>query len=306
VVAGAATASAGERVTPGTARQVAHLVDVSHQINQVSATVAAELPGSTTDTVYRLYPTTIVTEGNTNDRCDSATGCVFGDKNSHTVVVLYGDSHASMWMSSLVPYAKSHHWKVVLIYHPACPAIQLPSAYRYTYTSTDPDCAGFYADAMSAIAQLKPTLVLLGERTTQVYSEPGDVAFTSAQWQAALQGTITTIQASGARVAVIEDLVWFPQIPGQCLAAYPSAVQTNCAVANPNLADPGQQAAEQAAASATGSGFIATSQWFCTTTCSPVVGRYITHLDQGHMSATYGLYLGTVFGAAVAAQLEPR
>jgi hypothetical protein len=287
--------------TPGTAGQVASLVAASSSITSLDATVSGELVGALLDSVYRLYPSVIETA---LGPCVTATGCVFGDKGSSTTVVLYGDSHASMWLPALAPYAKAHHWRLVLLYHPACPAIQLPTAYSYTFANPNAYCTQFYSDALTAIHALAPKLVLIAERTAQVFSEPSGAPFTAAQWRTSLEATIRQMKSSRTKVAVIEDLVWFESSPPTCLASYPSSVQASCAVPDPNLAYPGQQVAEQQAARATGAGFITTDQWFCTTTCSPIVGDFITHLDQGHVSATYSRYLSTVLGTAVAAKLK--
>jgi hypothetical protein len=105
---------------PGKPSQVAALVAHSTTIERVGAVVAAEIPNATDDTPPRIYP---VVFSATGFPCVTATGCVFGDTKSKTTIVLYGDSHALMWLPALVPFAERDHYKVVLLFHQACPAI---------------------------------------------------------------------------------------------------------------------------------------------------------------------------------------
>ena len=42
-------------------------------------------------------------------------------KTAKKTVVLYGDSHANMWLPAFEPIARAHHWKLVLFTKPGCP-----------------------------------------------------------------------------------------------------------------------------------------------------------------------------------------
>jgi hypothetical protein len=282
---------------PGTAAQVSALVASSSHINKLSTAMVKDLISSEDDTASRVYPKVAPT-GNTSS-CANLTRCVFGDTSSKTVIVLYGDSHAYMWLPALAPAAKTLKAKLILVWWPVCPVAYLPTAYDYVGTPTWSGCTAWRTSIVAAIKKLKPTLVLISERTADVLSEPSGVPFTASQWQAALQPTITQFQTTKTKVAVIEDVPSFDQgYPQACMAEHPSAIQV-CAVPYPNPEFPGQQPAELAATTATRAGFIATVQWFCTSTCSPVVGSYFVHHDQGHVSATYAEYLSLVMEQAV-------
>jgi peptidoglycan/LPS O-acetylase OafA/YrhL len=47
--------------------------------------------------------------------------CVIGDEKATTTVVLYGDSHAAMWLPALELIASERHWRIVPVIKVACP-----------------------------------------------------------------------------------------------------------------------------------------------------------------------------------------
>jgi hypothetical protein len=49
--------------------------------------------------------------------------------------------------------------------------------------------------------------------------------------------------------------------------------------------------AEEAAATQAGVQYINTIPWFCSTTCTAVVGRYQVFWDQFHINRTYSYFL---------------
>jgi hypothetical protein len=294
----AGLAGANGRPRPGTAAQVAHLVAVSHEITQVSPSVAAQLSGPS-DVPQRYYPA--VANG-----CSTVTRCVFGDVRGKRTIVVFGDSHAMMWVPALDPIARRAGDRLVVLWAPACPASMVTGyAYVEEVVTTNAECASWKATQIHSIHALRPTLVLIGERTGAIVHAATHARFTTAQWEAGLKATVTQLKAGlpMTKVAVLEDLVFFDADVPVCLSAYPSAVQ-KCSVPNPNPKYPGQQAAESEVARATGATFVRTRQWFCTTHCSPIVGSIVTYYNEGHVSATYAEFLSGVLGTALAPLLH--
>ena len=92
--------------------------------------------------------------------------CVFGDDRGHKLMVLYGDSHALMWVSPLKAIAAAAHWRLVVLGKPSCPAAivtvantpgigQPGSAYQ--------SCDEWHRWAVAEIRQLDPQLVVISE-----------------------------------------------------------------------------------------------------------------------------------------------
>ena len=303
VAAGAVLASglaaASGRPAPATAAQVAHLVAVSHEITKVSPSVAATLSGPS-DIPQRYYPA--VANG-----CNTVTQCVFGDVKSKRTIVLFGDSHAMMWVPALDPIARRNGDRLIVLWAPACP-VSMVTGYVYVeeVVTTNAQCASWKTRQIASIHALHPALVLIGERTGAIVHVSNDEWFTHAQWAAGLLATVRRIQVGlpNTRIGLLEDLVFFDAAVPVCLSAYPTDVQARCSVPNPNPRYPGQQAAEREVAAATGAMFVRTRQWFCTAHCSPIVGNIVTYYNEGHVSATYAEFLSVVLGAELSPLLR--
>jgi hypothetical protein len=276
-------ASAGTPAAPGTAQQVAALVASSVKINVANAHVLSELAADPTDTAENFYPNLQIT-------CATATACVFGDIQSTKTVVLFGDSHARMWLPSIVPVAIHDKLKIVYLGQDGCPVVSLASS--GTYPSTPAECASLRSSIISVINALKPFAVILADRTS-------NTSFTAAQWQSGFTTTLRAIAPSKAAVVVLGDIQVFSETVPGCIAANPTAVQ-KCSMKNPNPKMKGLESAEIAATRIAKDLYVPTTQWLCTTTkCSPVIGNYVAYWNNSHVSATYASYLSTVMGAAL-------
>ena len=269
--------------TPGTPKEVQTLVADSVHIRDLNANVAAELANQDGLNARYFY------HGN----CALITGCAYGDTSSQTVVVLFGDSHAVMWMPGMVPAVKKLGVKLILLSKNSCPIAELLDPV-YLRGSPGIDCAAWRMASIAAIQALSPRLVVLSERTARVVTGQRNAPYTKAQWEAGLDATIEQLQTRATRVAVMEDITAYATFwPNQCLAAFPHDVQA-CSVPNPNPQTPGQQRAELTSAHATGAVFVATNKWFCTARCVPVVGNLLTQYDWNHVSAPYATFLSGV------------
>jgi hypothetical protein len=283
---------------PATAAQVSALVAASAKIKKEDATVLAELPTAPTDQPWTQYGTV------GENGCDATTVCVYGDTTASKTVVLFGDSHASMWLSAVAPWATAHHERLVLVWDPGCPPAILPTNWQWLDppgVTSNPSCLTWRTAALAYVVSLHPSLVLIAERTAAIKSEPSGKAFSTSQWQSALEKTIRKLESSQTKVAVIEDVPWHDESVPECLSREPSDVQA-CSVPYPNKLWPGQQKAERSAAETAHASLIDTVGWFCIksdTTCSSVIGNYITYWDNGHVTASYAAYLSGVMGSAI-------
>jgi hypothetical protein len=291
------SASAGG--APATAAQVAKLVAASPNIKTINATVAAELPNAANDQPWVQYGVLGI------NGCDATTRCIYGDTKAKKAIVLFGDSHASMWLSAIAPWATAHHERLILVWAPGCPPAALPTAWAWQGEAgglSNAACTTWRKAAVAYVVSLHPGAILLAERTAEIESEPSGLRFTSSQWRAALVTTIKQLSAAKAKIAVIEDIPLHKYNAPACLSQNPDAVQ-DCSTPFPSLDYPGQQVAEGNAAKATKSALIGTIGWFCTKnheTCSDVIGNFIAYSDNGHVTASYANYLEGVMGTAIA------
>jgi hypothetical protein len=291
-----ATASGSSSPSPATNAQVTKLVAESVKVTRVSATIARDLPTATEDFSWSNYPTL---DPDGDSKCVTVTACVYGDTSSSKVVVLYGDSHALMWLPAIAPVASAKKLKLVVLWQGVCPAADL-SVYipTFGYPSL---CNASRQQFITEINGLRPMTIIIAERTSSIPSS-AKTDFTSAQWKAGLEKTIGLLKPSGAKVALIEDTPVFNSYVPVCLSQHSTAVKS-CSVAYPNPKHPGLQSAEQAAATATHSLYVATKSWFCTTRCPAVIGTYIPFIDDNHVSFAYAQYLQGVMGTALRSDL---
>jgi hypothetical protein len=291
VIAIAAAASAAPPLpTPGTSAQVAALVASSSSIETLPSTLVPPLNEVPYDSPGTYYPAA-------NHACDGVSKCIFGDQSSKSTIVLYGDSHAQMWLPALVPVAESAHDRLVLVWEPGCPAATL-SVWNAPTHSISSACNRFRTSMVARIKKIDPGLVLLADRTSDIPGA-GNQPTTSAEWQTGLEKTIFELKSKSTRVAVIGDVTVFSpkQLP-ECLAANPTKVQT-CSVGNPNGKTRQHFAAEKAASKAEGVSYLNQQSWLCTTVCSPVIGDMVVYFDAFHVSSTYAEYLSGVWATAL-------
>ena len=295
-VAAAVDTTAPALPTPGTAAQVQALVAASANVNSLPSNLYPNLSLVSTDSSGLYYPLS-------DKECDGTTSCVFANTTSKKTIVLFGDSHAQMWLPALVPIAQQLGYKIVLVWRPGCPAA---SVTVWTGTTLGPDtaCNSWRSNSLSQIHALAPSLVLLAGRTTGILDGNAKPT-TDLAWTNGLETTITALAGPHTSVAVIGDIVTFNKPLPECLAAFPTSVQ-KCSAGNPNKQVTNHYQAERTAAKAAGAKFIETNPWLCAPkVCSPVVGRFAAYFNAGHVSATYAEYLSTVFGAAVQKILKP-
>jgi hypothetical protein len=291
-----AGSSEAARITPGTAAQIAALVSAAPSITSLPANPSPTLQAESSDSTGAEYPIVDHCSNRPTDRC------TFGKTSATREIVVFGDSHAYMWLPAVAKAGKTLGYRVLLMWDPGCPAASVTPwfavAFNHIPAGYDTACVTWRNQTIANLKKMRHVaLVLLASRTAGVMSGPG-AYFTDVQWQSALKTTALALQSRSTRVAVLGDILPLPGIPEDCLASHPTAVQS-CAQVNPDPAAHWHGPAEQAEAKIIKIGFINTMPWVCTTTCSPVIGSFLPYLDQSHLDETYVNYLSTVMTTAV-------
>jgi hypothetical protein len=278
---------------PGTPSQVSALVSASDRIRTLPAHLVPGLLLSDDPPGY--YPATA-------KGCTGATQCVYGDTASKRVMVLFGDSHALMWLPAIAPVASEDRVKLVVEWMPGCPAATV-SVWNTSTRSIDSACNTFRTGAIASITSLDPFLVLIADRTTDVWGQ-GGTTISNATWKDGEEATISALQSPTTQVAVIGDITIFNFNVVGCMASFEKHLQ-RCAVPNPNPKVQDHFAAEQGAASAEGVSYLDPQPWLCTSTCSPVIGNMAVYFDDAHVTSTYAEYLTKVWAAALEPLIDP-
>ncbi len=222
----------------------------------------------------------------------SSTVCHLGASGAAKTIVVIGDSHAQMWMPTILRMARRDGWEVVPFVKVGC----VPTKWLHT---SDWGCTVWYRWALGRVARLHPQVALIAA------SWADDPHPTTAV--RAVSALIGRVKPSSATTIVIGDSPHQHRNPADCLLAS-SATMRTCS-ARASLTELQTDASVANAATKHGVGFIKVTGWFCARAssiavlCPLVVNRTISWIDLGHISETYGLELSTPFRNAFRGEL---
>ncbi len=226
--------------------------------------------------------------------------CTLGDLAGKHLMVLYGDSHAVMWVPAFEAIAKAAHWQLIVLGKTGCPpalvTIAQPGPTGRAYTT----CDEWHRWATSEIATLHPNMVVFSEDNEVVRpSTPKSPSptFTDRAWTAGVTSMFHSVAFHGVKEVFLGSTPILPQAGPACLASHPDDVQ---ACSAPLVSsEPTLDAAERSAAIASNVQYINPTPWFCSATCTAIVGRYVVYLDQSHITSTYAVFLQIVLAKAL-------
>jgi peptidoglycan/LPS O-acetylase OafA/YrhL len=237
--------------------------------------------------------------GRPNDSCAPSFAqasqpiCLLGDRQGRHEMVLYGDSHALMWAEAFASIATKTHWRLVVLGKPGCPADMVTTLNPPGIAPVDGpyiQCNQWHDWATNWINKTQPDLLVVTQEA-QIYF------FNATQWERGLQRTLRAITSPKTRKIVLGNIPLLPQSGPTCLAAHTRDVQA-CSAPRGAAVPPFNQV-ERAVATSVGASYIDTTSWFCSATCTAVIGNYEVYLDTKHLTATYSLYLRGVLEQAL-------
>jgi peptidoglycan/LPS O-acetylase OafA/YrhL len=221
----------------------------------------------------------------------SSKVCRLGSTRAHKTIVVIGDSHAEMWMPTILAMAQRDGWVVIPLVKVRC----IPR----TWPGSD-DCGGWFRWARRQAQQRRPDVTLIIGSRAGAFDPPAAVKPIGA--------LSVALKRYSASVIVVGDEPNQTRDPVDCLLAPGSTMKTCAAAGTPVQLR--TEAAIATAAKRNGVGYISTLPWFCAHPsgstgylCPLVVNRTITAIDRGHVSKTYALELTQPFRAAFRREL---
>lgn len=215
--------------------------------------------------------------------------CRYGDGSAGIHVVLFGDSHAIHWFNPLEQIAKANGWKLTTMVKMACRAFDVKQVGEFAKYNTA--CTQWRTEALKQIHELRPTLVLLANSTSDFGQKDGNVP-TSA-FDQLRDGTKQTLQAlAGLRVVVMRDTPHFPYNILTCLARtarHAWYLQSSCEAGRSTVLNPAVFEAEQAGARGMPHiYFLDLTDLVCPKdTCKPLHGDTIIYRDDAHLTGYF-------------------
>ncbi len=220
---------------------------------------------------------------------DTLSACVFGDPNGTKTMALLGDSHIGMWFDSLNQIAKRVHWKLVFIGKGSCPAGLLtvgnPSGWG-TPGRPFVECNHFHQFAINRINELQPNLLIVSQ---EHQSNVKGKLFTKSQWRNGLEDTFDKLTIPKANIVVIGNVPHLPMSAPVCLSQHLTDVQ-HCSAPLDTVASD-YDTADKEAVTSVGGRYIDTTPWFCSSTCTAIVGKYEVYINEGHVTKVYSYFL---------------
>jgi peptidoglycan/LPS O-acetylase OafA/YrhL len=269
---------------------VLRLVAESGKIQTVPANLAPPLSQGATSSNLGFPPAASGCEPTYSQ--SSVPACAFGDRNGAHTMVLYGDSHAGMWFRAFDDIATRVHWRLVLLFKPACLADPLPTHLPIGTGSTVGEwvaCDRWHRFAINRINRINPDLLIV---TQNINGTPQGIPYTPTQWQHGLELLFKAVTAPKTTKLILGDI---PLARGHdCLAQHADDVQ---ACSGGPLTP--YNHAERRAAAAEGARYISVTPWFCAKTCSPVIGNYDVYFDASHVGVGYSRFLEGVLARSL-------
>ncbi len=109
--------------------------------------------------------------------------------------------------------------------------------------------------------------------------------FTESQWRKGLEDTFDKLTIPKANIVVIGNVPHLPVSGPVCLSQHLIDVQ-QCS-ARPDEITSSYDTADKEAVTSVGGRYIDTTPWFCSTTCTAVIGKYEVYINQGHVTKVY-------------------
>ncbi len=224
--------------------------------------------------------------------------CILGDVHAPRLMIVYGDSHALMWLPAFDAAARDAHMRLLVLGKTNCPASLItvggppgtgPSGSPYVA------CNRWHSWAVKTINRLSPSVVVVSQAS--YYLTPELKVFTASQWQIGLTDLFDAIHVQQARTILLGNIPLLPESGPSCLSAHVDDVRA-CSTPVARAYERLDQA-ELKVTETRHIRYIDPTPWFCSNVCTAVVGSYDVYMDQYHVSATYATYLSDVLAQAL-------
>lgn len=284
--------------TPATSADVVSLVSQAAAIKGLPSDLRPDLQSAANDSGQ---VTAAKVGCNPDQKVVTTPDCYFGDVQGTRTLVLYGDSHAVMWMPAFDAIGKRLHWRIALLGKFACSAPDL-SYYDGEGNRHNSECDAWHPYAMARAKALKPDVIVFSSEYATPYSDKSH-EIDPASWQAGLVKTLAQAASPTTKLVVLGDIPYLTQSGPDCLAAHGNQVQA-CSTDPAKAVYGSHIEAEKAAAAQGGATYVPVLPWFCGQTCPAVIGSYEVYSDRFHVTQTYVDYLSGALQGALAPLLR--
>ena len=210
--------------------------------------------------------------------------CTYGDENSSTTIVLYGDSHAAQWFPTLEKLANERGFKLVSLTKSACPAVDAKRPDQGAFKMVH--CTKWRENSIKRIAEIKPLAVIT---SSFQYFTPANNKISRAQWwRDGQRKLLKDLKGSTDHLIYISDTPRPLRDIPNCLASRDSRTCDSTEKSPVSII----------------SGFdvINPTLWLCSSYCPAIVDGTVAYRDASHISVDMALKLLPKLEAALIAK----
>jgi hypothetical protein len=268
-----------------------------------------------TDSVLPPQPGLMAVPGDDRAGCTTdylettAAGCVHGDPNGVHTVVVWGDSHAWMWLPAFDTIGKSSQTRIVEFTKSSCAPADMRiwlDRLRRAYA----ECDDFRRFVEGRIEALHPDMVVItgGVKGVRVVDGDHGTPVVEDAWSTGVANTIRALAPLTVQTVVLGDSPYPTLEPADCLSAHANDFHScdtprsgsidEYGMASGVLDDHNQR--EQQVAEQNGARYVNVIPWFCTpSVCPAVIGGLSVYRDYFHVSPNYAYWLSNALGTAL-------
>ena len=215
--------------------------------------------------------------------------CKLGDASANKSIVIFGDSHAQMWMPALLLMAQHDGWSVTPLVKSGCvPSAWLGKGYPNTPAVTIRQCHAWFQWARGEARTLHPNVVLMAGCCG------GATGSTLKATKAGYSSAAAAVKGSAEGVILVADDDGINKQPVDCLLASHATMKT-CTTTWHATRFASNNALAKLAKSRK-FGYLDTRGWFCDGfKCPFVVGHTVVYRDTGHITQAYAKVLAVPF-----------
>jgi hypothetical protein len=213
--------------------------------------------------------------------------CLGGDPSGSKLIVLYGDSHASMWMPAIDAIAKKNGYRVELYAKLACPLIEAP-VWSYQLNRAFNECTEWQQLVLPKIKNAKPDLLIVTDqwKPAVINGEKSDFD-TETLWAKEFPKALATLNSYTKKLVVIGNNPSMTTDSINCVSR-PGVTISICASVRTKADNNAFNKIERAATLAVKATFIDTVSWACDAfMCPAIIDNKLVYFDQWHFTATY-------------------
>jgi peptidoglycan/LPS O-acetylase OafA/YrhL len=220
--------------------------------------------------------------------------CVYGNPDSTTTAILFGDSHAAQWLPALQRIAAANDWRLVALTKSGCAPVPV-TVWNSPLNRPYRECNQWRQNSLRRIEQEQPAYVFVAAaRDYLVVDDRGNPhAFGDSlpEWMDALKRLLTRLHAASVgRTVMLAETPRFDNDPVECLARH-ERVDACTDPASKHI-DFGYSQLEADAAAAASVDLISANDWLCPDrVCPLVMGRHLVYRDTTHVTASFMEFL---------------